>query len=328
MRNLGIDILKSIAIFLVIYGHILQYGIGGGNPPDTLIFRIIYSFHMPLFMIISGYFSHSTLTMPFRELILKKGVHLLYPWAAGCVVVAFFSFTAKDFNLRWLLWHFWFLRSLFLCFVIAKLSIIVSKHNFFLFCVIGVIISRIYETCDLPTMYISFLLGLFISRMSLLKRSAVLLIILPILYSSIFCCFEYYGYNRPMARTFVGWLSNVDYATDYFREAAWLVMSNSMALFLLIVFASLCVNRKVRLFGKIGRRTLELYVLQVIFIETVYYLFFMDIPIWEITEYNSPFLALFVLILLYFLEVVIEQSPKTYKLLFGRLPNDLVLNLE
>lgn len=43
-----IDLLKGIAIILMIVGHTFK--------TQNVLFRIIYSFHMPLFAIISGYF--------------------------------------------------------------------------------------------------------------------------------------------------------------------------------------------------------------------------------------------------------------------------------
>lgn len=55
------DIIKGFTILLVIIGHSIQYhngetyyeqGLYWANP----IFKFIYSFHMPLFMLISGYF--------------------------------------------------------------------------------------------------------------------------------------------------------------------------------------------------------------------------------------------------------------------------------
>ena len=55
-RDKNIDTIKGIAIFLVVWGHLIQYS--GANRFDFYndnIFKIIYSFHMPLFMIISGY---------------------------------------------------------------------------------------------------------------------------------------------------------------------------------------------------------------------------------------------------------------------------------
>ena len=58
-RNIIFDAIKAFAIGLVVYGHSIQYL--SGCTWDNEIFRIIYTFHMPLFFMISGYFFSSSL---------------------------------------------------------------------------------------------------------------------------------------------------------------------------------------------------------------------------------------------------------------------------
>lgn len=61
-RIVFLDVLKAIAIFLVVWGHSMQ-----NFTTDKLYWeydaciQVIYSFHMPLFMMISGFFSASLL---------------------------------------------------------------------------------------------------------------------------------------------------------------------------------------------------------------------------------------------------------------------------
>jgi fucose 4-O-acetylase-like acetyltransferase len=51
-RLASIDALKGFAIILVVLGHAIQYS--GQDFDNNVIFRIIYAFHMPLFMFLSG----------------------------------------------------------------------------------------------------------------------------------------------------------------------------------------------------------------------------------------------------------------------------------
>ena len=44
-----IDILKGVAAFLVVLGHIVTY-----DADFHRLYNVIYSFHMPLFMFLSG----------------------------------------------------------------------------------------------------------------------------------------------------------------------------------------------------------------------------------------------------------------------------------
>ena len=53
-RILWLDALKCFAMFLVIWGHVIQYGVTDYLENDIHIG--IYSFHMPLFFMVSGLF--------------------------------------------------------------------------------------------------------------------------------------------------------------------------------------------------------------------------------------------------------------------------------
>lgn len=46
-----IDILRCVAIFLVVLGHVTNHS----GYSDSFLSKILYSFHMPLFMCISGF---------------------------------------------------------------------------------------------------------------------------------------------------------------------------------------------------------------------------------------------------------------------------------
>lgn len=50
-----LDMAKGVAIFLVLWGHCIQYFSSGDDDfYNNFVFKFIYSFHMPLFMIIMG----------------------------------------------------------------------------------------------------------------------------------------------------------------------------------------------------------------------------------------------------------------------------------
>ncbi len=71
-RILWIDVAKGITIILTIIGHSLGYGTLGRN--------VIFSFHMPLFFILSGYtFRVSTNWEGFANRIKKDAVRLILP---------------------------------------------------------------------------------------------------------------------------------------------------------------------------------------------------------------------------------------------------------
>jgi fucose 4-O-acetylase-like acetyltransferase len=55
-RNEFLDYLKGLLIILVAWGHVIQYVVYRGRDFwDDPLFKLIYIFHMPLFMAVSGY---------------------------------------------------------------------------------------------------------------------------------------------------------------------------------------------------------------------------------------------------------------------------------
>ena len=77
-RNIEFDILKGILIVLVVVGHALQSCFSAPTDYHPL-FIFIYTFHMPLFIFVSGYFFSSCLKYDFKTLIEKKTKRLIIP---------------------------------------------------------------------------------------------------------------------------------------------------------------------------------------------------------------------------------------------------------
>lgn len=67
-RILYLDLVKFIAITLVCIGH--SYPLTIGN--ESYFRSVIYSFHMPLFMLICGYFSISSFSKTFKVFLKQK----------------------------------------------------------------------------------------------------------------------------------------------------------------------------------------------------------------------------------------------------------------
>lgn len=55
LRNIYLDVVKGIAMFLVIWGHCIQYFTASSTHYENIVFKVIYSFHMPLFALILQY---------------------------------------------------------------------------------------------------------------------------------------------------------------------------------------------------------------------------------------------------------------------------------
>lgn len=77
-RDVTIDILKGFSIILVVLGHTIQYIYAPYNYDDNWIFKVIYSFHMPLFFFISGYLTgHKDTTI---DWLIHRGARLVIPF--------------------------------------------------------------------------------------------------------------------------------------------------------------------------------------------------------------------------------------------------------
>lgn len=81
-RNATIDIMRAIAIVLVVMGH--------SNSCNALIKQWIYAFHMPLFFVITGLTFHPGKLE--ADYIRKKIDHLLVPYFLWAMIYSSFSF--------------------------------------------------------------------------------------------------------------------------------------------------------------------------------------------------------------------------------------------
>lgn len=126
-----IDAVKGLGIILMFYGHYLQRGIDPQNSSAIDQFRLIYSFHMPMFFVAAGFFfqpSNRIMTR-IRQLGLRRLVpvvffgvllfplwlwgelqHPLFLWHDFVALGADYAAGKPDLD-----WVTWFLVCLFVC---------------------------------------------------------------------------------------------------------------------------------------------------------------------------------------------------------------------
>ena len=140
-RNIYVDVIKGIAIILVVIGHCIQFGSGRAclesedffNDP---LFKFIYSFHMPLFMLVSGYLFANTIKRDTNEIIKRKAGTILLPLISWHTVALFINLLlGQNYTLSILFLSYfhalWFLRALFFCCMVVLLMNRVFKDNIF-----------------------------------------------------------------------------------------------------------------------------------------------------------------------------------------------------
>lgn len=76
IRDANFDVLKAYAIIFVVWGHFAS-----GNKP---LCEFIYSFHMPLFFMISGYFFHPKKDLPLNVVLSRNFKSLMLPYIFLC----------------------------------------------------------------------------------------------------------------------------------------------------------------------------------------------------------------------------------------------------
>ncbi len=175
-----IDLQKGICILLVVFGHLLQ-----SNTTESShhpIFSFIYSFHMPLFMFVSGYIGYKTYKVnnvneSFSGLV-KKTRSLLLPYFIWPLVV-YNLFMVKEYNFNiskqfmdlltqwsplWFLWYlfqFYVLYTIFLLIyktVKFKKTIFVDCVTFCLFVTLGIALKYFHIPLPFLADFDSFML--------------------------------------------------------------------------------------------------------------------------------------------------------------------------
>lgn len=149
-RNNRIDISKGIAIVLMILGHSIVLT---GNWTN-IIYKLIFSFHMPLFIIFSGYFFSGKCGHNFK--LIKP---YIITAVTGCVILSIFSFDdairyAKGCvvgtvgspvsNISFYTWQagpMWFLLALFWCRIYFYM---IYKHFYKLWLEVSIILGVLF----------------------------------------------------------------------------------------------------------------------------------------------------------------------------------------
>lgn len=86
-----LDATKGIAIILMILGHCIQLSyVSDEGFFENIVFKLIYSFHMPLFMIISGFlFAGTVERKSLLQIIYSKVTNILFPILIWNFIVEF-----------------------------------------------------------------------------------------------------------------------------------------------------------------------------------------------------------------------------------------------
>ncbi|GGA63806.1 acyltransferase family protein [Ornithinibacillus halotolerans] len=264
-RNAFFDNAKLLLIFLVVFGHMIQPYITDSNGMHTL-YTWIYTFHMPAFIFLSGFFAKG---FGNKGYLLKLGRKLLLPYLIFQLIYSSYYYLIGKSN--WLTdifyphWSLWFLISLFcwhlLLILFKRMPAYVSVSVAVILGITVGYVEAVGHTFSLSRTFVFFpffLLGFWLKEehiMWLKQRSikVISIVIMAVIAMGI--------YFAPEINT--GWLlaskSYFDLGMDEFGGIARILVYVTSALMAASVFAWIPTKRNS--VTHLGERTLYVYLL-------------------------------------------------------------------
>lgn len=269
-RSQWVDIVKGIAIVLVVYRHIL-IGIQRASiyihPYYLEANEIVYSFRMPLFFLLSGiFFQKSFLKRGLKIYSVQKLKTLLYPYVLWCLVIISLQILMNNYvnaNRTWLDYSYillkpraidqmWFLLALFNISILYALLYHVTKKKIGLILILSLVMLGFRDYVQLAPIkdifqYMIYLsLGVLVSRfaldptfMSKIGKRRNFLFLVPF-----FILSQWY------------WLSH-DKVSNYI----FLVISLIGSLFVIVLSVIYQQKRIMSIFKLVGVYSLQIYII-------------------------------------------------------------------
>lgn len=291
-RDLGVDALRGFAILLVVLGHSISNAenlmIAQAANPRFYLSNFLYTFHMPLFILISGYVLFGK-----RIKVSDRAIRLLVPFLAWIPVTWFvnryihhfpwpvrFGTTLKDTILQPGA-GLWFLPTLFLCSMLLIPVIYLEKRRNWLggvsFLVIFIAVNVLpagvtifhqhFNLMDMGIMQVKYFFAFFAVGYLAAKhrvkieqlrreRENLILATLSVLFITLFALLYYYGHIKPYTFPFsLTDLYNTPLAYFLRYLMAFLGIAFSIAL-----IRSLKSGRALKAFAWVGLVTMDIYV--------------------------------------------------------------------
>ena len=335
-RIRSFDILKLFAIFLVIWGHCIHVFLSTDGS-NNAAFRLLNSFHVSLFMMISGYFATNTIKKPLFCFIFKKFKQLLYPCFVWGLIWLLYVYIHQHKSINSelgciqvfidLYWYsdFWFLKSCFICYILLYIGAHLRLRLRY-WGIITLITSQLITPFFVSFMYPCFLIGYLLkeklSLRTIIKRHTYLIwgsFILLLL-----------SWDKT------AWDLSHGLSLDIINSSPYTIITVAFfRIFRLVIgilgaiaFCSLAFNisnerlrqKWIRKIFYWGGYTLEIYILQSIVLERLlsHYTKFDTVNILTFNIFISPIISLAILFICVILIRLLLESKTIMMILFGR----------
>ncbi len=286
-RDVYLDFIKGIAAFLVLWGHVIQYCTLDESFFDNPVFKLIYGFHMPIFMIISGYFFNNTLKKysgKWLGFFLNQFRSIIYPVLVWGTLSGVYYVIRNGMGILTLwnivAWYrsFWFLICLIICSFIVFIveSLVKHKIRVLLYVLVFVGLCFLPEGDTIPFMFPYFMVGFTIYKFKekiLLNKRAVNIV--GIVSFVIYLIMMYFLYTREVY-IYVSGLNPLRSSYGFFEQTIyniirWLV--GFIGSYGIATITYLCYKKSKFLCGYIshlGQISLQIYVVQHLLLEIIF----------------------------------------------------------
>ena len=171
-RDRKVDSLRGFLIILVVIGHVVQYVYSPDNFDYNIVFRLIYSFHVPAFMFLSGYVTYGRMEIKW---VIKRVISLMVPFIVWSCIKCKFDMREVAQCFLYVDRSIWFVWVLAFVTILAYLGAILSKKiGIFAYILINMIILlipiNIFGLGFIKIHYTWFALGLFAKYSSKLMQ--------------------------------------------------------------------------------------------------------------------------------------------------------------
>ncbi|MHB9295064.1 hypothetical protein PilKf_00805 [Pillotina sp. SPG140] len=342
-----VDMLKCWAIFCVLWGHAIGNLRDGYFFPADVVFKFIFTWHMPIFFMISGFFFSPSLKLSFSEFFSKRFTVLMIPhlvwgfiFAVTHLIMAFIN-TSRTFNiveeintiLNPTPMQFWFLRDLFVIEVLVFLSYKIFKKSTPAF-IAATLFVLLFSFSDVIGKMIRFMMPIFWTGIllkachkSFSKHLNKILILSGLTFIVCFYFFEptyiIYLIDFPPIINLQQTSEQGNIIFDFTNigiSGLRLLIGLAGSIFFFALFQKCWKKNAVTLFlSRCGQLTLGIYILQIPIIEKSFltHLDFPDINIWVYSCILTPIISVCAFFIIVLIIKLIQRNRDFTLMLFG-----------
>lgn len=339
-RNNYIDLIKSVACFFMVWGHVVQRTYLAENPYTNLIFQNIYTFHMPVFMGICGFLFYPSLRKEpsinsyIRYKLKNRILGLIIPMISFFIINSIFRIGVHEITISSIIhgifFNAWFLGSLSLNTALVTFLSLKTKESLLgdvlIFSSSLPIVAVMYRGIGI-LMYLSFITGFILNKYNFkinflsaryFGGVSIIYLILIFIYNNVY---------EPIGMSVNIWKYSLTHLLTMNVLKVLLGISSSYIFLSILYYVYRKMDSKLSLLITIGNYTLQIYLLDTFLPSLVYGKSYADIvrynPSYYIHQYGVCFeavitfsIAVITYFVLYFTTRLLEKNNLIFKILF------------